>query len=347
MVQLDISIPPREQEESKIATHWLRRIQLVLEERSPAIFQQALRIAGITPAELETGNRIRLSQLDIVQRYAREQMPDITLRMYAIADLLDLGLMGYAIASSGTVAKALQIARRYHELTTDRYALVIEQDERDAIIRPILQMRYLEEKQDIAEDNLSGMWSMLRQILGPNLDSQRVSVHFDYPAPAYADAYFEVFSCPCHFDAERTEMRFPAAWLQLPVTSANLATAGICADMCERLLGGGKSQADVIEAVQRLLLGRPRRHILRLEEAAEQLNMSVSQLRKKLYRLGTSYKQIVLDVRMVLARHYLEGTGLPIKEIAYLLDYADPPPFCRAFKQYYGVAPQHYRNEKG
>jgi len=36
----------------------------------------------------------------------------------------------------------------------------------------------------------------------------------------------------------------------------------------------------------------------------------------------TSYKNIVLDVRMALACHYLESTHLTIREIAYLLDYA-------------------------
>ncbi len=36
-----------------------------------------------------------------------------------------------------------------------------------------------------------------------------------------------------------------------------------------------------------------------------------------------------------LASNYLESTHLPIQEIAYLLDYAQPGPFSRAFKKYH------------
>ena len=81
-----------------------------------------------------------------------------------------------------------------------------------------------------------------------------------------------------------------------------------------------------------------------LEEAAAELNLSPGQLRKRLYRAGTSYKQIVLDIRMALAQHYLQDTALPVQEIAYLLDYSQPAPFSRAFKAYFGLSPEQSRN---
>jgi AraC-like DNA-binding protein len=46
---------------------------------------------------------------------------------------------------------------------------------------------------------------------------------------------------------------------------------------------------------------------------------------------------------MELARHYLLDTHLSVQEIAYLLDYASPAPFSRAFKQHFGLAPEYYR----
>ena len=55
-------------------------------------------------------------------------------------------------------------------------------------------------------------------------------------------------------------------------------------------------------------LGSALRNANRLEEAAGELNLSVAQLRKRLYRSGTSYKKLVLEIRMALARHYLAET---------------------------------------
>jgi AraC-like DNA-binding protein len=114
--------------------------------------------------------------------------------------------------------------------------------------------------------------------------------------------------------------------------------------MCERLLGAGESSRETQQIVRRLLLSRPGRRMYRLDEAAAELNLSTAQLRKRLYRAGTSYKVLVLEVRMALARHYLEDTNLAIQEIAYLLDYSQAAPFSRAFKSYYGEAPEKARS---
>jgi AraC-like DNA-binding protein len=46
---------------------------------------------------------------------------------------------------------------------------------------------------------------------------------------------------------------------------------------------------------------------------------------------------------MALASHYLKSTMLSIQEIAYLLDYAQPGPFSRAFKKHFGHAPSEVR----
>ena len=44
----------------------------------------------------------------------------------------------------------------------------------------------------------------------------------------------------------------------------------------------------------------------RLEEAASQLNLSTGQLRKRLYKSGTSYKQLVLEIRNVRGKKRTE-----------------------------------------
>ena len=158
-------------------------------------------------------------------------------------------------------------------------------------------------------------------------------------------AYQEFFSpCELVFGAGKNELRIPHEWLARPVTSANTAMSSVAAAVCERILGPGRSmRMDTPRAVRNLLLSRPGRRMFRLGEAAEELLMSTAQLRKRLYRAQTSYKSIVLETRMTLARHYLESTPLSIQEIAFLLDYAQTGPFSRAFKKYYGFPPRNVR----
>ena len=81
----------------------------------------------------------------------------------------------------------------------------------------------------------------------------------------------------------------------------------------------------------------------RLEEAAQQLHLSSTQLRKRLYRADTSFKNLVLEIRMELAKHYLLDSRLTVQEIAYLLDYSQAAPFSRAFKSHCEFSPDQFR----
>ena len=204
-------------------------------------------------------------------------------------------------------------------------------------------MSHIREMRNIVEDSFAGNWRTLKLLLADAVDFRRAKISFSYPAPEYESTYRETFECRLEFDADHSELRFPVAWLQQPIASANQTMVDVCTAMCERLIGTGEDRRDTSHVVRRLLLSRPGRKMYRLEEAAAELNLSTSQLRKRLYRAGTSYKQLVLEIRMALAKHYLEDTDLAVQEIAYLLDYSQPAPFSRAFKSYFGTAPQFSR----
>jgi AraC-like DNA-binding protein len=251
--------------------------------------------------------------------------------------------MGYAAINSGTVGRAMNFLYRYHELTSDRYHDSLTIDGHLASVTPLPLMAHIHDFKNIAEDSLAGNWRTLCLLIGPGIEASRARANFDFPEPPYADTYVEVFGCPVKFNAEKNELVFPAAWLELPIATANETMSDVCTAMCERLLGAGDASRETDQVVRRLLLSRPGRHMYRLEEAAAELNLSTTQLRKRLYRAGTSYKNLVLEIRMALAQHYLEDTNLTVQEIAYLLDYSQAAPFSRAFKSYFGQSPEHAR----
>jgi AraC-like DNA-binding protein len=345
MAEYPTDIPSRQEEESRIVANWLRRIQEILRNGPPNLFLRAIERAGLTGAELESGENLSHSQLDMVVDYIRQQVPDLTLRMLKTSELLDLGLMGYAALSSGTVGNGIKVMLRYQELTSDRYTETSAMEDGYFCIRPVPRWQYVSQPRNIAEDCLGGNWRIFELLLGPDAHLSGASAHFAFPEPEYSDAYHDVFNpCAVKFDAEKTELRIPQSWLAKPVATANVVMSGVTAAVCERMLGPGRgTRMDTSRAVRRLLLSRPGQRMLRLEEAADELLMSTAQLRKRLYRSQTSYKSIVLETRMGLARHYLESTPLSIQEIAYLLDYAQPGPFSRAFKKFYGFPPRNAR----
>ena len=348
MTEYLADIPSRQEEESRIVANWLRRIQDVLREGPPNLFLRTIERAGVSGDDLKSGEGLSHSHLDVVIDFIRQQVPDLTLRMLKSSDLLDLGLMGYAALSSGTLGNAVNVLLRYQDLTSDRYTEETETDGGYFSIRPIPRWQHVSRLRNIAEDCLGGNWRAIELLLGPEVDLKGASAHFAFTEPEYSAAYREVFDpCTVKFDAERTELKIPQKWLSQEVASANIVMSGVTAAVCERMLGPGRgTRMDTSRAVRRLLLSRPGKRMLRLEEAAQELLMSTAQLRKRLYRAQTSYKNIVLETRMGLARHYLESTPLSVQEIAFLLDYAQPGPFSRAFKKYYGFPPRDARIPK-
>ncbi len=338
-----IELDARAREESRIVSTWLLRLRTCLGAERQAIFEQALGMAGVRLSDLAQQEELRQEQMDVVLREVRASVPDITLRLFTQARVQDLGLIGYAAINCDTLGRALEILYDYQNLARDQYLDRLELDGDWAVVIPTPLPGYVGDYIAIAEDSFAGNWSSFRDLLGEDADADQLRLSFDYPAPDHASTYFEVFGTNCQFNAEYTELRFPRKWLDIPIQSSSRASTQIFTAMCERVLGPRKSRSDTTEMVQRLLLSRPGRSVLRLEEAAAQLRLSRNQLRKRLYRAGTTYKALVLKTRMELARHYLQDTRLSVQEIAYLLDYSSPAPFSRAFKQYYGLAPDYFR----
>lgn len=189
-----------------------------------------------------------------------------------------------------------------------------------------------------------GNWRCLQILLGDTFDPSRVRLDFQHASPPHAATYEAVFSgAKLNFEAEQNELLFPARWLDSHVNNAIEGMENIYTAMCERVLGPGDGAGDTAGQVRRLLLSRPGRKMLRLEEAAQYLRLSATQLRKRLYRVNTSYKSLVLEIRLELAKHYLLDTKLTVQEISYLLDYSQPAPFSRAFKLKCGLAPEQFR----
>jgi AraC-like DNA-binding protein len=338
------SIASRDAQESRIAANWLRRLERCLGDEGALLFQNALRETGIGQNDIDRAANIQQAQLDQVSRILRADVPDLTLRMFAIAELIDLGLTGYAAVNSGSVGRAMDVLYQYHSLTSDRYTDQLERMGDTVVLTTTPFFNHLHDLQNIVEDSFMGNWRCLEILLGSAFDPGRIRLNFQHAAPSYVTTYESVFSgARMNFEAEQNELHFPARWLDNPVDNAIEGMENVYTAMCERILGPGDRSADTAEQVRRLLLSRPGRKMLRLEEAAEYLRLSTAQLRKRLYRANTSYKALVLEIRLELAKHYLLDTQLSVQEISYLLDYSQPAPFSRAFKLHCGLAPDQYR----
>ena len=75
--------------------------------------------------------------------------------------------------------------------------------------------------------------------------------------------------------------------------------------------------------------------------------MSTRTLERRLEREGTTFSDLLEDLRRRLALRYVANPAIPLGEIAFLLGFSHTTGFHRAFKRWTGETPLGYRRAQG
>jgi AraC-like DNA-binding protein len=94
----------------------------------------------------------------------------------------------------------------------------------------------------------------------------------------------------------------------------------------------------------RTILGR-RMHGERptVEKIADEMRMSPRTLQRRLEAAGTTYQELLDEVRRQSARRLLANTNLDAGEVAFLLGFEELNSFTRAFHGWEGTTPTRWR----
>ena len=76
---------------------------------------------------------------------------------------------------------------------------------------------------------------------------------------------------------------------------------------------------------------------------AQRLNMSERTIKRHLQAQGTTFLQILAEVRFSQARKLLQQPQYTIQNVADLVGYEEATNFIRAFKKMFGETPSQYR----
>jgi AraC-like DNA-binding protein len=128
-----------------------------------------------------------------------------------------------------------------------------------------------------------------------------------------------------------------------PNASANHESYHLALQQCESMLARLQTrEPDYRTRLKKMMLSRPP-GTLSEEEAAATLFMSKRTLARKLKRENSSFRQIREEVLSRQAASYLCDSQMSVEAIATLLNYHDTASFRRAFKRWFGLTPDQYR----
>jgi AraC-like DNA-binding protein len=308
---------------------------------------------GVDPAEVLAEVGLDLAQFEnpnnlisfaarsrlLAECAARTDCPHFGLLVGQQHGLHTLGLTGLLVKHLPDVGTALRSLVRHTHLHVTGAAFGLTVDGNLASFTYDIYEPHIEGRDQTGDGAMAAFYNALRELCGP--EWKPVEVRFAHRVPADVGPFRRFFRVPLRFDAEQYALRFSAYWLnhRLPDTDPEL----------RRLL---RSQIDMLEAhygddfpdqVRRVLRSTLATGHAKADQVATLFSMHSRSLNRRLNAFGTSFQELLDEIRYEFARQMLEDSTLEVGEIAGLLDYAASGVFTRAFRRWSGTTPAEWR----
>ncbi|MEZ4238994.1 MAG: AraC family transcriptional regulator ligand-binding domain-containing protein [Myxococcota bacterium] len=241
-----------------------------------------------------------------------------------------------AIQASATVRAAFERTARYAPLFYAHLRYVCESDADE------LRMRTRAAGPHAARFALASLLVHTRRLCADPVVPARVWFAGEVSPGALVDGLAAFFGTDrLAFGGDDAGLALPAAVVDRRTGRDDprlLATATRWADEHLADHPAGDAVAAAVRAVLRHADGP-----LPLEAVARRLGLSPRTLQRRLAAEGTSWSGVAEDLRRDEVLRLLDGTALPLAEIAARTGFCDAPTLSRAFRRWTGVAPGAWR----
>lgn len=278
-----------------------------------------LRVADVAVADREVTADQELSVVRALLRHRGELSPrELGERVGASYHLSSFGIFGFAMLASRTLLDAVNLATRYldlsftfalphAELAGDDVRVVVEGGTLPADVRDFL----------VARDTAA-----IAAVLAELLPGLPVRVEAGAGADGRASAV----------------LTFPVAELERPLPQGNPQSVVICESLCADLVTRRRERSGTAQQV-RVLIAQELHRGAPAAVVAAGLGLSERTLRRRLAAAGTSYSELLDEVRATLAGELL-GSQLTVDDVALRLGYAEASSFIHAHRRWTGRTPR-------
>jgi AraC-like DNA-binding protein len=316
-----------------------------------------LREAGIELTPLLSKAGLTVEQIDDRSAWLTVQSQISFLELGAVAlgddalgfhlardfDLREIGLLYYVLASSETLADALQKTERYSRIVNEGISLRFDERRETAITLSYVDVERRSDRQQV-EFWLTAIVRLNRQLANRRLVPSRIRVaHHSAKTTAELRSFL---GCEIEYGSNVDEVVFPAVVKLMPVVSADPHLNELLIKYCDEALAHRESNRSSlrsgVENAIALLLPHGK---ARADEIARRLGMSHRTLARRLASEGLTFSSILHEMKVDLAKSYLRHGDLPVSQIAWLVGYSEVSAFTHAFKRWTGTTPKRSRSQ--
>ncbi|MCL7944093.1 AraC family transcriptional regulator [Marinobacter sp. ATCH36] len=267
--------------------------------------------------------------------------PAFGLTMGQLSRPVDAGIAGLAAQCAPTAGEAIHTLIHFAPLTSrnSRGIPWTTDGGRDAYfysIKPYNVFNFF-----VVDSVLAAWTQFLRIITGQNRVIERVTI--EYPSQGQDAVFEQWFGCPVKFGAQRNSLRLAPGIRDMASLQAQAAMfeklSGECQRDFLRIRAGWTTGDRVKDLLPPLLQG----DTPTLAAVAGKLGVAPWTLQRQLTDEQTGFRELVDETRQELAVEYIRETRASLSEISWLLGFANPAAFHKAWRRWFATSPGEHR----
>ena len=302
--------------------------------------QANLTISQIRNPDLRLGANNQINFLNLVATAVRDDL--FGFHLVQPIDLREFGFLYYVAASSETLGDALQRVARYSSIANEGIALRYVDGKHVRIeLHYVGISRHLDRQQ--IEFFAAWLIRLCRQLTGIRLVP--TSVRFAHRRDGKYPELIEFFGDQLEFGATVDDVSFDPSIKTMPIASTDRYLNKFLIKFCEEALSRRSARPSSLRTtVENAIVPLLPHGLVSFEEIARRLGMSRRTLARRLSSEGLTFSDVLQDLKVHLAKHYLADRTLSISQIAWLLGYQEVSSFTHAFKRWTDKTPQQSRS---
>jgi AraC-like DNA-binding protein len=250
-----------------------------------------------------------------------------------------LGFVGLLVKYSTDVEGALRSLVRYLHLHIRGATTTLEVSGRTATLSYEITQADAEATDQIGDAAAATMYNIMIELCGPKWNP--LEVRLAHRRPDDVAPFRNFFQAPLRFDAEKNALVFFADSLHRPLPEAEPELRRLLATQMAALDRQHMDQfPEQVRSILRTALLTDRGSA---DQIASLFSIHSRTLHRRLTAAGTSFRKLVDEIRFVIARQMLADSDVAVSHVAFMLNYADPSAFTRAFRRWSGSTPTEWR----
>ena len=270
-------------------------------------------------------------------------IPGISLLLGSAIKPKDYGLYGCTLLCCKSLRSALEFSIRYHNLVTKTVNMSLHVDGESE--QSCFRFEDLLHTIDLEEFNIELQCVIVLSLVRDCMDSENFSfdaLRFSFDKPKHHQGYEDFFGCPITYGNPYNEFVFDDDKLSLNTPKSNPFAMPLLLSQCDRVLSSVATKNEFLITINQWIAENMHKDLC-AENLASDLYLTPRTLRRKLSEQGTSFRDIVKELRCSAAKKLIIETQLTIEDIGCAIGFNDVSNFRAAFKKWTGQTPSNLR----